>query len=117
MLYLYPEYENTLQFLEEYGHPLHTEIDPADVASLSLSLSRETIEEGTYADLLSSLSSSAERTDYEDVSDITVTSEEDISLLLESIHGYYSRILDLGYNYTNYLDIQYKDGNFYGYSF
>ena len=117
MLYLYPEYENTLKLLEEYGHPLCTEIDPADVASVSLSLSRETLEDGTYADLLSSLSSSAERTDYEDVSDITVTSEEDISLVLESIHGYYSRILDLGYNYMNYLDIQYKDGSFYGYSF
>ena len=117
MLYLYPEYENTLQLLEEYGHPVHTEINPADVASVSLSLSRETLEAGTYDDLISSLSASAERTDYEDISEITVTSEEDISLMLETVHGYYSRILDLGYNYTNYLDIQYRDGNFYGYSF
>lgn len=117
MLYLYPEYENTLQLLEEYGHPVHTEINPADVASVSLSLSRETLDAGTYDGLISSLSASAERTDYEDVSEITVTSEDDISLILETIHGYYSRILDLGYNYTNYLDIQYRDGNFYGYSF
>ena len=117
MLYLYPEYENTLQLLEEYGHPVHTEINPADVASVSLSLSRETLEAGTYDDLISSLSASAERTDYEDISEITVTSEEDISLMLGTVHGYYSRILDLGYNYTNYLDIQYRDGNFYGYSF
>ena len=117
MLYLYPEYENTLKLLEEYGHPLRTEIDPADVESISLSLSRETLESGTYDDLLSALSSTAERTDYEDVSDITVTSEEDISLVLERFQGYYSRLLDLGYTYTNHLDIRYKDGNFYGYSF
>lgn len=117
LLYLYPEYENTLKLLEEYGHPLHTAIVPADVASVSLSLSRETLESGTYNDLISALSVTAERTDYESVSEITVTSEEDISLVLENIQGYYGRLLDLGYNYTNYLDIQYKDGNFYGYSF
>lgn len=117
MLYIYPEYADTLALLQEYGYPVHAEIDPADVSSITLSLSRTTIDSGSYDDMLQALSSTAEREDYDYSTDITVTSEEDIILMLDQLDGYYNGLLDLGSASMDYVNIYYKDGNFYGYSF
>lgn len=117
MLYIYPGYDDTMALLQEYGCPLSTEIDPADVSSVMLSLSQSTIDSGSYDDMLHALSDTAELEEYEESTDITVTSEEDIALVLDQVDGYYIGILDLGSASMDYVNIYYKDGNFYGYSF
>lgn len=115
-LYIYPEYGNTLELLEEFGFPLHREIDSSDVRSVTLTLSQETTDSGKYTEMLSALSGTAETSESGDITYITVTGEEDIDLVLDHTGGYAGGILDMNFNYMDYIDIQYKDGNFFSYS-
>lgn len=119
MLYLYPEYTNTLTLLKDYGYTLPTEIDPEKISSIQLYISDTSSEKGHYRELISELSESAEVLTYDDsVSDtnITVTSPEDISVMLKYIGPNTNNILNDGSNAPDYVDIQYTNGNMWGYS-
>ena len=97
-LYLYPEYENTLALLEEYGYTPRTEIDPEDVSSITLYPAGNAAEDGRRDDLISRLSDTAV-INYDEFSsemDITVTAQEDIELILSSMDCYAGGILDDG---------------------
>lgn len=115
--YLYPEYTNTLELLREFGCTLRTEILPEDVASLMLSLSSESIENGKYNDMISKLSDSASTTEYDDASkEITVTDKADIALMLDHTDRCPAGILDDGTSSPDYLYIQYPNGESAAYS-
>ena len=45
---------------------------------------------------------------------ISATAQEDIALLLEHIRPYSGGILDDGKNQEDYIEVQYKNGEFYG---
>ena len=117
-LYLYPEYENTLALLEEYGYTPRTEIDPEDVSSITLYPAGNAAEDGRRDDLISRLSDTAV-INYDEFSsemDITVTAQEDIELILSSMDCYAGGILDDGSVHPDYMDVQFKSGNMAGYS-
>jgi len=117
-LYLYPEYENTLALLEEYGYTPRTEIDPEDVSSITLYPAGNAAEDGRRDDLISRLSDTAV-INYDEFSsemDITVTAQEDIELILSSMDCYAGGILDDGSVHPDYMEVQFKSGNMAGYS-
>lgn len=119
MLYLYPEYTNTLDLLEEYGCTIRTEIDPADVNSAVLILSGGSVQNGIYDDVLSGLSDTAEittDTDGEGGSNIVVYSEEDIALILGNVTPSRNGLLKSNVSSGDYLEIAYKDGPDGGFS-
>lgn len=130
LLYLYPEYTNTLALLEEYGYTLRTEIDPDDAASVTLYLSGSSVGSGRFDSLVSRLSDTAviSTYTYDDISpgyvytdpdsttEISVTAPEDIALILDYVGSYAGGILDSASMSPDYMDVQYKDGNMSGYS-
>ena len=113
-LYLYPEYTNTLALLEDYGYTLRSHIAPEDVSGITVYLYKETVESGKYSDLISRLSDTADLLFYDSEITISVTAQEDIALLLEHIRPYTVKILDDGETREDYIEVQYKNGNFYG---
>ena len=118
-LYIYPEFTNTLELLEEYGYTLRTEIDPEDISSIILYPAGSTMENGHCDDLISRLSDTAVINYYDESSsdvDITVTAQEDIGLILSYMDHYAGGILDDGNVYPDYMDVQYKSGYSNGYS-
>ena len=118
MLYLYPEYTNTLALLDEYGYSLRTKIDPDDISSITLYLTDSAAQSKSKEgiDLLRKLSNTAETTVYSDSSaDISVTSQEDIALLLNYTGAYANGILGDGNKYFGSVDIYYKTGDFHNY--
>ena len=92
--YLYEGYDNTLACLEEYGCTLRTQIDPADVSSITLYLSQESVQSGKFTDLLSELSTTDVML-YDDGSEeITVRSREEIGAVLEHAVMFNAGILE-----------------------
>lgn len=113
-LYLYPEYTNTLDLLEEYRYTLRTEIDPEDVASVTLYPDGSTTEDGRCDDLISRLSDTATVYYFDEFSSemsITATAQEDIELILSYMDHYAVGILDNRSSYPDYMEVQYKNGN------
>ena len=114
--YLYKGYANTLACLEEYGYTIREQIDPADVSSITLYLSGESLQDGRFADLLSQLSS-VEEISYDDGSgeftdrEITVRSREDVSAVLEHLVLYNQGILGNGWSMEDYADIDFNSGS------
>lgn len=114
--YLYKGYANTLACLEEYGYTIREQIDPADVNSITLNLSGESLQKGRFADLLSQLSS-AEEIPYDDGSgefagrEITVRSREDVSAVLEHLVLFNEGILGNGWSMADYADIDFNSGS------
>ncbi len=113
-LYLYPEYTNTLALLEDYGYSLRSHIDPEDVSGITVYLYNDTVESGRFSDLVSQLSDTADLLFYDSEMTISATAQEDIALLLEHIRPYSGGILDDGKNQEDYIEVQYKNGEFYG---
>ena len=64
MLYIYSDYTNTLNLLEDYGCTLRSEIDPQEVESITFTLSSDSWQNGDYGELVSSLSDNATVTTY-----------------------------------------------------
>ncbi len=115
--YFYPEYTNTLELLREFGCTPRTEILSEDVSSLMLSLSPESIENGKYSGIISELSDSASTAEYGDSSEeITVTDKADIALVLDHTERCSDGILDAGSSSSDYLYIQYPNGDSAAYS-
>lgn len=118
-LYIYPEFTNTLSLLEEYGYTMRTEINPEDVSSITVYPADSTTQDGKCDDLISRLSDTAVINHSDKFSsniDITVTEQEDISLILSDMGNYAKGILDNGKRYPDYMEIQFKSGNTNGYS-
>lgn len=101
---------------EEYGYTIRERIDPADVNSITLNLSGESLQKGRFADLLSQLSS-AEEIPYDDGSgefagrEITVRSREDVSAVLEHLVLFNEGILGNGWSIGDYADIDFNSGS------
>ena len=109
--YLYEGYDNTLACLEEYGCTLRTQIDPADVSSITLYLSQESVQSGKFTDLLSELSTTDVML-YDDGSEeITVRSREEIGAVLEHAVMFNAGILGKGGGMGDSADIYFADGD------
>ena len=115
--YIYPGYENTLSCLEKYGYTLRTEIIPEDVERIELHISTDSLQSARYSDILSQLSDSAEYYMYDDVEEqITVTSKEDIKILLEHLHPWYSCPVRRDESMADYANIEFtNDSGYYGF--
>ena len=109
-LYIYPGYVNTLDWLEEHGYRIRTEIDPQDVAELTLTLSLESVQSGRYDSLIGSLSGTAVYTEYGDSGLLTVSDTEDIAAVLENTEQYWPDLLGNRLSSGDYLDIRYLEG-------
>ena len=111
MFYIYPGYTNTLKLLEDYGYSIRTEINPADVSSVTLTLCADSIQSGKYSDMLSALSDTASISQYDidGGTSITAYSEEDISLILNSVTPYQNKLLDDSIRSGDYMDIDYNN--------
>ncbi len=113
-LYLYPEYTNTLALLEDYGYTLRSRVDPEDVSGVTVYLYNDSVKSGKFSDLISQLSDTADLLFYDSEITISVTAQEDITLLLEHFRPYSGGILDDGKSQEDYIEVQYKNGEFYG---
>lgn len=100
--------------LEDYGYSLRSHIDPEDVSGITVYLYNDTVESGRFSDLVSQLSDTADLLFYDSEMTISATAQEDIALLLEHIRPYSGGILDDGKNQEDYIEVQYKNGEFYG---
>ena len=116
MLYIYSDYTNTLNLLEDYGCTLRSEIDPQEVESITFTLSSDSWQNGDYGELVSSLSDNATVTTYNEETRIETSDPEDISLILEYTEPYSAGIMGNTSFSSNYVDIWYRNGNTFGYA-
>ena len=115
--YLYPEYTDTLEYLEDCGYTLRTEVDPEDVDRIDVTLSKSSVQSGKYGELLSRLSDKAEYIQPRSSDgQLSVTEPGDIALVLDYLEPFGQRIIGAGSGSPDYADITYKDGNgYYGF--
>lgn len=114
--YIYPEYTNTLDYLEKAGYTIRTEIAPEDVSSISLYPTSESVQNGEFDELFSRLSNGEKYASYspeelEFGSGILVTSQEDIRILLDYLVPGSPKLLGNADAYSNYADIQFVQGS------
>ena len=115
---LYPEYTNTLEFLENLGYTLRTEIDPEDVESLSITLSLDSVQSAKYSGLFRTLpDGSASFTQYSTGEDVRTSDPEAIRLILDAIPPSRTELLDFSEDGGDSMEIEYKDGAGIGYYF
>lgn len=113
--YIYESYANTLAYLEELGYTLRTKIEPEDVSSITFYLTTESMEEGAFDEMLGSLSVGDEYASYPSdesfmMNGITVTSQEDIRILLEHMTWDCSTLFGDSFYTADYADIVYANG-------
>ena len=115
---LYPEYTNTLEFLENLGYTLRTEIDPEDVENLSITLSLDSVQSAKYSELFRTLpDGSASFTQYSTGEDVRTSDPEAIRLILDAIPPSRTELLDFSEDGGDSMEIEYKDGAGIGYYF
>lgn len=111
--YIYENYANTLAYLKELGYTLRTGIDPEDVSSITFHLTAESMEKGTFDEMLDSLSIGDKYTSYDDtltVNGVTVTSQDDIRILLDHMTWDCGTLFGVSFYTADYADIVYTNG-------
>lgn len=97
-LYLYDCFSETIQLLNDFGCQIHTEISPDDVSFAILYLDSEDVEEGTFDELIHSLSKAEEYSQYTpeqyESEGISIDSKEDLQLLLPHAVRSYNSLLN-----------------------
>ena len=102
--YLYPEYENTLALLEEYGYSLSGSIPEDTVTEARLFLTEESLEAGTFDSLLQELSLSETDTKEAVSNGLILSDPEQIRLLLR--HVVWDSFGIAGQRWTNWDSIE-----------
>lgn len=111
-LYVYPDYTHTLDFLASCGYTPHTDIDPADVINLNLTVFTDTASWENLKTVWPELSNTALVEEYDGQISAEVRREEDIALILDNLHQKHYGMLDDQNTSGGYMDIAYKNGEF-----
>lgn len=114
-LYIYPEYTNTLDYLEKSGNIIRTEIAAGDVTSITLHPAYEAVQNGDYDELFSQLSEGEKYDTYsqdelEYGNGITITSHDDIEILVKYLKPNHSGLLGSNDTYSGFAEVYYTEG-------
>lgn len=119
-LYLYDSFSETIQLLNDFGYQIRTEISPDDVSFTICYLNSEAVADGTFDELINSLSKAEEYAMYTpdqyESEGITVESTEDLKILLPHVRMYYNSLLNRN-DKSSSITIYFNDRNGYQYSY
>lgn len=97
--YLYEDYKNTLSLLEEYGYPVRTKVQSADVAEMKLIETDETVNSHGYV-----------FEDKEENKETVITNPAEIEKILSQLeYSYSTRILGTEYNPSLFAEITFTE--------
>ncbi len=114
---IYPDYTNTIRFLEEHGYTIRRSINPEDVKSINLTLSLKSVQSAKYSELFSGLPEDAlSVTQYESGADVYTSDPEAIRKILAELPAAEQKLLDISTGEEDFIDIQYINGDGAGYS-
>lgn len=111
-LYIYPEYTNTLNFLESCGYTLRTDIDPSEIAELNMTVFTDSFSWKNFEKLWPELSGISVVEEYDGQISAEVRLEEDIALILDNLRQKHFGMLEDSNTSGGYVDIYYKNGEF-----
>ena len=108
--YIYPEYENTLACLEEFGYSLDQMVPADNISELLLFITPESFRSGKFDSLLEELSLAGVYSEDELSSGITLTDSESIRMIAGRLVWDAPEIVENTSRAEDFAEITYKNG-------